>query len=67
MEVSTLWAITREISGRQVDASLAKNLPQYAGEMSGLLEAVRDVARQFPDELAPAAAFSLKPPAGLPK
>ncbi len=61
MEISTLQKATTEINGRKLDANLEEYLPRYALELEGLLRAVRDVARNFPEELAPAAVFSAAP------
>ena len=64
MKTSTLHAMTTELCGRTVNSAIEEHLPQFAGEVEGLLTLVRAAARKFPQDLAPAAVFSLKPDAG---
>ena len=61
MEISTLCSVTAEICGRTMNEAVEENLPRYAAELAGLLATVRDVSRQFPEDLAPASIFSLAP------
>lgn len=60
MEVTTLRAITTQISGRNIDDFIEKHLPEYALEINELLQAVNFVSRNFPLELSPAPTFALK-------
>ena len=61
MEINALRSVTTELCGRTLDPVLESHLTQYAVEMDSLLQAVRETAKQFPTELAPASVFSLKP------
>ena len=61
MEISTLRNMTAEICGRTMNEAVEEHLPRYAVELAGLLATVRDVSRQFPEDLAPASVFSLAP------
>jgi len=44
-----------------MNEAVEEHLPRYAVELAGLLATVRDVSRQFPEDLAPASVFSLAP------
>ena len=61
MEISTLRNMTAEICGRTMNEAVEEHLPRYAVELAGLLATVRDVSRQFPDDLTPASVFALAP------
>ena len=61
MEISTLRSVTTEICGRTMNDAVEEHLPRYAVELAGLLATVREVCRQFPEDLAPASVFSLAP------
>lgn len=61
MEISTLRNMTAEICGRTMNEAVEEHLPRYAVELAGLLATVRDVSRQFPEDLAPASVFALAP------
>ena len=61
MEISTLRNMTAEICGRTMNEAVEEHLPRYAVELAGLLATVREVSRQFPEDLAPASVFSLAP------
>ena len=61
MEISTLRNMTAEICGRTMNEAVEEHLPRYAVELAGLLATVREVSRQFPEDLAPASVFSLTP------
>ena len=61
MEISTLRNVTTEICARTMNEAIEEYLPRYAVELAGLLAAVRDVSRQFPEDLAPASVFALAP------
>ena len=67
MEINTLQQATTEINGRKLDVTLEQYLPRYAVELDGLLEVVRDAARNFPEDLAPAAVFSVAPQPSIDK
>ena len=60
MEIRTLRRMTTDFCCRTLDPQLESHLPQYAVELDAVLQAVRASAKKFPDELAPAAVFSLK-------
>ena len=61
MEISTLRSVTTEICARTMNDAVEEHLPRYAVELAGLLATVREVSRQFPEDLAPASVFSLAP------
>ena len=61
MEISTLRSVTTEICGRTMNDAVEEHLPRYAVELAGLLATVREVSRQFPEDLAPASVFSIAP------
>ena len=61
MEISTLRNVTTEICARTMNEAIEEYLPRYAVELAGLLATVREVSRQFPEDLAPASVFSLVP------
>ena len=67
MEINTLQQVTTEINGRKLDVTLEQYLPRYVVELDGLLEAVRDASRNFPEDLAPAAVFSVAPQPSIDK
>jgi len=61
MEINTLRSMTTELCGRSINPAIEAHLTQYVQEVTGVLTVVRAAAQTFPDDLAPAAVFYLKP------
>jgi len=60
MDANTLRCITTGIYERKIDPVLEAYLPQYAGDISAVLNKMRDISREFSSDLEPGPVFSVQ-------